>query len=87
MSRRAAQESDLERVVLRLGQVGERVVGNVGEQIAEPAPRQSAVSLGGTSLEHAVAAALGGGDTAEQDRRLADPRLSLDQESHRPRRQ
>ena len=43
--------------MLRLGQVGQRVVGNLGEQIAEPTPGKSAVSLGGTSLEHPVAAA------------------------------
>jgi hypothetical protein len=80
-----AEERDVERVSLRLGQDGKDVVDDPVEDVSQRRERELRLRAGRTRGEDAIAALGRGLDAGAPERRLADARLSLEQQPSRAR--
>ena len=79
------EQRDLQRAPLGRRQIRDRVLELGLEQISECGVRQRSLGLGGTRLEHAEAALARRLDRSPPQRRLADARLTLEQQRGRAR--
>ena len=76
----AQEQGGLERPPLDRRQLGEDVVDDAPEEVAQAGVREPGLGLGRPAREDAVAARPRGVDPCEPERRLADPRLAVEEQ-------
>lgn len=74
------EERDLECAPLRWGKLGERLLANAGQKVADARQRQDGLGLCGACPEDAKPASFRGLRCGVPNRRLADPSLALEQQ-------
>jgi hypothetical protein len=74
----AEQQGGLERASLHGRERRYDLLGRAVEEVGEPRVREARLRLGGPAGEHPAAAALGSGEPREPERRLADPRFTVE---------
>ena len=79
------EERDLECAPLRWGKLGERLLANAGQKVADAGQRQDGLGLCGACPEDAKPASFRGLRCGVPNRCLADPSLALEQQRPRQR--